>query len=75
MGDLYRLRQILQMAQQPLPTPVPVIEPLVPQLLTFYTPEQDLDKLEKLAAILLDSCRSAKQEVGLSALFIQAAPF
>lgn len=63
MADLWRLREILKMAQQPLPTPLTAIEPLLSQLLLFYSPEFDLDKLEKMACILTDSCRSSNAQV------------
>ncbi|EWM29600.1 e3 ubiquitin-protein ligase upl6 [Nannochloropsis gaditana] len=60
MMDLWNLRKLLQKAQRPLPTPTSLVEGLVGQLISFYSPirEGDNQRLLRLAYLLLDSCGS-----------------
>jgi len=63
LGDLYKLREIMTAANQPVPTPLPFLEPLVRQFVTLYDPRVDADRLQKMAALLVGSCRSPVAEV------------
>src|SRR6056297_1522431 len=51
MMDLWNLRKLLQKAQRPLPTPTSLVEGLVGQLISFYSPirEGDNQRLLRLA--------------------------
>ncbi len=65
-SDLGKLRTLLAAAGQPLPTPAATLmEPLAQSLVQFYDPAfpGDGGRLDALARLLLDSCRSGNPQV------------